>query len=66
MELDSTRRPKPRDRAKDNTQKRNNEYFNCGRIGHYAAKCPNKRAYHAAETTLAEEELRETSGKEGP
>jgi hypothetical protein len=66
MELDSTRRPKLRDRAKDDKRKRNNKCFNCGRIGHYAAKCPNKRAYHAAETTLAEEDLRETSGKEGP
>jgi hypothetical protein len=35
-------------------------------MGHYAAKYLNKRAYCAAETTLAEEELREISGKEGP
>jgi hypothetical protein len=35
-------------------------------MGHYAAKCLNKRAYHAAESMLEEEELRETSGKEGP
>jgi hypothetical protein len=66
MELDSTRRPKPRDRAEDDKQKRNNECFNCGRMGHYATRCPNKRVYHAAETTLAEEELREMSGREGP
>jgi hypothetical protein len=66
MELDSTRRPEPRNRAEDDKQKTNNECFNCGRMGHYAAKSPNKRAYRAAETTLAEQELRETSGKEGP
>jgi hypothetical protein len=66
MELDSTRRPKPRDRAEDDKRNRNNECFNCGRMGHYAAKCLNKRVYRAAETTLAEEELREISGKEGP
>jgi hypothetical protein len=35
-------------------------------MGHYATKCLNKRAYYAAETTLAEEELWEMSGKEGP
>jgi hypothetical protein len=35
-------------------------------MGHYAARYPNKRVYHTAETTLAEEELREMSGKEGP
>jgi hypothetical protein len=66
MQLDSTHRPKPRGRAEDNKRKRNNECFNCGRMGHYAARCPNKRVYHAVETTLAEEELRETLGKEGP
>jgi hypothetical protein len=66
MELDSTHRPKPTDRAEDDRKKRNNECFNCGRIGHYATKYPNKRVYYAAETTLAEEELREILGKEGP
>jgi hypothetical protein len=35
-------------------------------MGHYATKCPNKRAYYTAETMLAEEELREKLGKEGP
>jgi hypothetical protein len=66
MELDSTHRPKPRDRAEDDKRKRNNECFNCGRMGHYAARYLNKRVYCAAETMLAEEELREMSGKEGP
>jgi hypothetical protein len=35
-------------------------------MGHYATKCPNKRIYYAVETMLAEEELREISGREGP
>jgi hypothetical protein len=35
-------------------------------MGHYAAKYLHQKAYHTIDTTLAEEELREISGKGGP
>jgi hypothetical protein len=66
MELDSNRRPRPRDKIEDEKHKRNNECFNCGKMGHYAAKCPSRRPYRAAETTLAEEVIQEDAGKEDP
>jgi hypothetical protein len=66
MELDSTQRPRPRDKIEDEKHKRNHECFNCGKMGHYAAKCPSRRPYQAAETTLAEEVIREEAGKEDP
>jgi hypothetical protein len=45
MQLDSTWRPRPRDKIEDDKHKRNNECFNCGKMGHYAAKCPSRRPY---------------------
>jgi hypothetical protein len=66
MELDSTWRPQPRDKIKDEKHKRNNECFNCWKIGYYVAKYPSRRPYQAAKTTLAEEVIWEEVGKEDP
>jgi hypothetical protein len=66
MELDSTRRPRPTDKIEDEKCKRNNECFNCGKMGHDADKCPSRRPYRAAETMLAEEVILEEAGKEDP
>jgi hypothetical protein len=66
MELDSTWRPRPRDKIEDEKRKRNNKCFNCGKMGYYAAKCPSRRPYRAAETMLTEEVIREEVGKEDP
>jgi hypothetical protein len=66
MELDSTRRPRPRDKIEDEKHKRNNECFNYGTMGHYAAKYPIRRPYWASKTTLAEEVIQEEAGKEDP
>jgi hypothetical protein len=66
MELESTRKPQPRDKIEDEKHKRNNKCFNCVKMGHYVAKCPSRRPYQDAETTLAEEVIREEAGKEDP
>jgi hypothetical protein len=66
MELDSTQRPRTRDKIEDEKCKRNNECFKCGKMGYYAAKYPSRRPYQAAETTLAEEVIWEEAGKEDP
>jgi hypothetical protein len=53
-------------------QKRNQEYYNCGKTGHFSTHCPNKkthmskRHYRAAEATISEDLNEEDSGKEDP
>jgi hypothetical protein len=72
MELDATRRGRPRDRTEEEKRRKNNECFNCGKTGHYAAKCPHKkpmgerRTYRAAEANIDEEQVEERAGKEDP
>jgi hypothetical protein len=72
MELDTTRRPRGKDRLEEEKRRRNNECYNCGKSGHYSAHCPTKkpyydrRTYQAAETTVGEASAEEESGKEDP
>jgi hypothetical protein len=53
-------------------RRRNNECYNCGKSGHYSARCPMKkpyydrRTYRAAETTVGEASAEDESGKEDP
>jgi hypothetical protein len=72
MELDATRRSRGKDRVEEEKRRRNNECFNCGKTGHFSARCPNKkpypprRTYKAAEATMNEEAQEDDSGKEDP
>jgi hypothetical protein len=72
MELDATRRFRLKDRSAEEKRRRNNEYYNCGKTGHYAARCPTRkpnqdqRPYRAAEATLEEESAKEEVGKADP
>jgi hypothetical protein len=43
MALDATRRFQFRNRIEEEKQQKNNECYNCGKMGYYAAQCPTKR-----------------------
>jgi hypothetical protein len=53
-------------------QKWNQEYYDCGKMCHFSACCPNKkthmskRNHRAAEATMSEDLNEEDSGKEDP
>jgi hypothetical protein len=70
MELDATRRPRGKDRMEEETRRRNNECYNCGKSGHYSARCPMKKPYYdrrtywAAKATVEEASAEDKSGKE--
>jgi hypothetical protein len=72
MELDATRRTRGKDRMEEEKWRRNQEFYNCGKTGHFSARCPNKkthmskRNYRAAEATMSEDLNEEDSGKEDP
>jgi hypothetical protein len=46
MELDATRRLKGKDRVEEEKRRRNNECYNCGKTGHYSARCPQHKPYY--------------------
>jgi hypothetical protein len=53
-------------------RRRNNEYYNCGKSGHYSAHYPTKKPYYdrrtcrTAEATVGEASAEEELGKEDP
>jgi hypothetical protein len=50
IELDATRRPQGKDRMEEEKRRRNNEYYNCGKSGHYSAHCLMKKPYYDRRT----------------
>jgi hypothetical protein len=72
MELDVTHRSRGKDSVEEEKRRRNNEYVNCGKTGHFSAHCPNKkpyplrRTYKAAEVMMNEEAQEDDSGEEDP
>jgi hypothetical protein len=72
MELDTTQRPRGKDRIEEEKRRRNNECYNCGKSTHYCAHCPTKkpyydrRTYQVAEATVGEASVEDESGKEDP
>jgi hypothetical protein len=50
MELDATQRPQGKDRMEEEKRRRNNECYNCGKSGHYSARCPMKKPYYDRRT----------------
>jgi hypothetical protein len=53
-------------------RRRNNEYYNCGKSGHYSAHCLTKKPYYdrrtywAAEATVGEASVEDVSEKRIP
>jgi hypothetical protein len=72
MELDTTQRPRGKDRIEEEKRRRNNEYYNCGKSGHYSTYCPMKKPYYdrrtywVAKATVGESSAEDELGKEDP
>jgi hypothetical protein len=43
MELDAIQRFQLKDRYEEEKRRRNNECYNCGKMGHYTARCPTRK-----------------------